>query len=210
MGNDGIGETAQAWVKLPDQEQAQALLAGHPYNFGFVPGMMRLVMAHPEIAPLFGALFGRIMFGPGVLERGEREMVAAVAAAAQDCRYGTQSHAEFLRVEGGDPALVEAIKRREWSALGGLVLSPRQRALCEVADKLSGTPTRMVEQDWQPLRDLGFDDRGCLEVAHIVGAFNYLTRLADGFGLQLDAGTIEAAETGVPLQRPAPDASPRT
>jgi alkylhydroperoxidase family enzyme len=110
-------------------------------------------------------------------------------------------------VEGGDPALVEAIKRREWSFREGLALSPRQRALCEVADKLSATPTRMVAEDWQPLRDLGFDDRGCLEVAHIVGAFNYLTRLADGFGLQLDAGTIEAAETGVPLQRPAPGAS---
>jgi alkylhydroperoxidase family enzyme len=30
----------------------------------------------------------------------------------------------------------------------------------------------MVEQDWQPLRDIGFDDRACLEVAHIVGLFN--------------------------------------
>jgi alkylhydroperoxidase family enzyme len=87
MSNDGTGETPQAWVTLPEQAQVRALMAGHPYNFGFVPGMMRLVMAHPDIAPLFGALFGRIMFGPGVLERGEREMVAAVAAAAQDCRY---------------------------------------------------------------------------------------------------------------------------
>ena len=59
----------------------------------------------------------------------------------------------------------------------------------------------MVESDWQPLRDLGFDDRACLEVAHIVGIFNHLTRLADGFGLQLDPGTREAAETGVALKR---------
>ena len=79
-----------------------------------------------------------------------------------------------------------------------------------MAEKLSATPTRMVEEDWQPLRDLGFGDKACLEIAHIVGIFNYLTRLADGFGLQLDAGTIEAAETGVPLQRPAPDASSQT
>ena len=60
----------------------------------------------------------------------------------------------------------------------------------------------MVEDDWRPLRDLGFDDRACLEVAHIVGIFNYLTRLADGLGLQLDAATREAAETGVALERP--------
>ena len=58
----------------------------------------------------------------------------------------------------------------------------------------------MVESDWQPLRNLGFSDRACLEVAHIVGIFNYLTRLADGLGLKLDAGTQEASETGVRLR----------
>ena len=59
----------------------------------------------------------------------------------------------------------------------------------------------MVERDWQPLRDLGFDDQACLEVAHIVGIFNYLTRLADGVGLQVDAAILEAAETGIALKR---------
>ncbi len=95
---------------------------------------------------------------------------------------------------------MEAIKAKRWRELEGV--SPRLRALCEVAEKLSDQPTRMTELDWQPLRDLGFDDQGCLEVAHIVGIFNYLTRLADGLGLQLDAGTRQAAETGVALKRP--------
>jgi len=80
-------------------------------------------------------------------------------------------------------------------------LTARERALCTVADKLSATPTRMVEEDWGALRALGFDDRACLEVAHVVGIFNYLTRLADGLGLQLDAGTRAAAESGVALKR---------
>ena len=95
--------------------------------------------------------------------------------------------------------MIEAIKQKRWRELAAL--SARERALCTVAEKLSATPTRMVEQDWQPLRDLGFDDRACLEVAHIVGIFNYLTRLADGFGLQVDAGTQTAAKTGIPLKR---------
>ena len=93
-----------------------------------------------------------------------------------------------------------AIKRGEWRELDDL--SARDRALCAIAEKLSATPTRMTEEDWQPLRDLGFDDEACLEVAHIVGIFNYLTRLADGFGLQLDAGTSEASESGLALRRP--------
>jgi alkylhydroperoxidase family enzyme len=96
---------------------------------------------------------------------------------------------------------VEAIKRRSWR--DATTLSPRHRALCEVAEKISGNPTRMTEKDWQPLRELGFDDEACLEVGHIVGIFNHLTRLADGFGLRLDAGTQQASRSGVALQRTA-------
>ena len=77
-----------AWVRMPTGDEARVYMgSGHPYDFGFVPGMARLILAHPGIAPLFGALFQRIMFAPGALSRPEREMVAAVAAAAQDCRY---------------------------------------------------------------------------------------------------------------------------
>ncbi len=96
--------------------------------------------------------------------------------------------------------MVEAIKQRRWRDLSHL--TDRQYALCTVAEKMSATPTRMVEEDWQPLRALGFDDRACLEVAHIVGIFNYLTRLADGLGLQLDPVTRAAAEGGPALERP--------
>lgn len=84
-------------------------------------------------------------------------------------------------------------------------MPPRDRALCEVAEKLSAEPTKMVSSDWQPLRDLGFDDQSLLEVAHVVGIFNYLTRLADGFGLHPDAGTLAAGRTGTPLQRKTAD-----
>ena len=66
---------------------------------------------------------------------------------------------------------------------------------------MSATPTRMVPEDWEPLRNLGFSDQDCLEVGHIVGIFNYLTRMADGFGLQLDDGTRHASESGVALRR---------
>jgi uncharacterized peroxidase-related enzyme len=93
---------------------------------------------------------------------------------------------------------VQAIKDHRWRDLPDL--SDRDRALCAVAEKLSATPTRMVEDDWHPLRNLGFDDQGCLEVAHVVGIFNYLTRLADGMGLQTDPQTLEAARTGIPLR----------
>ena len=81
----------EAWVRMPSEEELRAQIpqdANFPYDFGFYPAMMRLMSAHGRIGSAFGALFAQIMFSPeGELDRREREMVAAVAAAAQDCRY---------------------------------------------------------------------------------------------------------------------------
>lgn len=94
---------------------------------------------------------------------------------------------------------MEAIKRRRWRELTHL--TPRQRALCTLAEKMTLTPTEMTAEDWQPLRDAGLDEQGLLEVAHIVAIFNYFPRMADGFGLKPDPKLREAAATGTPLQR---------
>ena len=74
-----------AWVDLPDRELLREL--GVPTYHGLIANMARLVTAHPRVAPHFSALFGAVMRSPGVLEVREREMVAAVSAAAQDCFY---------------------------------------------------------------------------------------------------------------------------
>jgi uncharacterized peroxidase-related enzyme len=92
-----------------------------------------------------------------------------------------------------------AIRERRWRELASL--TDRQRALCEVAERVSAQPTSMTAADWQPLRDLGLSEEAILEVTHVVGIFNHLTRLADALGLELDPQTEEAALTGVPLAR---------
>jgi hypothetical protein len=84
-------ERQEAWVAIPSEATVRARLpAGtrYPYDFGFLPAMGRLVRAHPRIGPAWLALFAQVMWEPSeVLSRAEREMIAAVAAAAQDCHY---------------------------------------------------------------------------------------------------------------------------
>ena len=46
-------------------------------------------------------------------------------------------------------------------------LGPRDRALCAIAEKLSANAPRVTVGDWEVLRAVGFDEMGCLEVAHI-------------------------------------------
>ena len=49
--------------------------------------MGRLLAAHERIGGAMQGAFYEIMFAPGALSRAEREMLAAVASAAQDCQY---------------------------------------------------------------------------------------------------------------------------
>ena len=58
-----------------------------PYDHGFVGEMSVLMSTHSRIAPALADLFMQVMFAPGALMRPEREIVAAGAAAAQDCHY---------------------------------------------------------------------------------------------------------------------------
>jgi hypothetical protein len=85
-----MSKSPDAWVQIPTEAELRAQRPSdldNPYDFGFLTGMERLLLAHGQIGRSFLRLFGQIMFAPGHLSRAEREMVAAVAAAAQDCHY---------------------------------------------------------------------------------------------------------------------------
>lgn len=67
----------------------------------------------------------------------------------------------------------------------------------------------MGPEDWDSVRAVGLDDEGCLELAHVVGVFNHLTRLADGLGIHVDPRVAEAAAGGPKLERPGAEAPRR-
>ena len=44
----------------------------------------------------------------------------------------------------------------------------------------------MDEVDVQRLRDVGFDDTAILDICQVVSYYNYVNRLADGLGVELE------------------------
>lgn len=84
-------KTREAWVTIPTEAELRAQLPpgrSYPYDFGFLPAMGRLLRTHERIGKAFMQLFSEIMWTPeSRLNRREREMIAGVAAAAQDCHY---------------------------------------------------------------------------------------------------------------------------
>lgn len=62
-----------------------------------------------------------------------------------------------------------------------------QRALCEFAEKLTRTPSAMTPADLDALRSHGLDDGVILEAVHVIGYFNYINRVADALGVDLES-----------------------
>ena len=66
-------------------------------------------------------------------------------------------------------------------------LTERLRALARYALKLTRTPHDMVESDLAPLRASGLTDRDIVDLNQVVAYFNYVNRVADGLGVELEA-----------------------
>ena len=66
-------------------------------------------------------------------------------------------------------------------------LSPQDRALCDYAVKLTLAPDRMGEHDVATLCGHGFEDSAITVAAQVIGYFNYINRIANGLGVDLEA-----------------------
>jgi uncharacterized peroxidase-related enzyme len=70
---------------------------------------------------------------------------------------------------------------RDWRTAG---LPEADRALCAYAEKLTRRQHEVGADDIGALRAAGFDDRAIHDATQIVGYFNYITRVADGLGVE--------------------------
>ncbi len=61
--------------------------------------------------------------------------------------------------------------------------------------KLTSTPWNVTEEDVDRLREVGFDDTAVLDVCQVASYYNYVNRMADGLGVELEANWREEAYT---------------
>ncbi len=54
------------------------------------------------------------------------------------------------------------------------------------AAKLTLEPQKLTEEDVSALREVGFDDTAVLDICQVVAYYNYVNRLADGLGVELE------------------------
>lgn len=70
-------------------------------------------------------------------------------------------------------------------------LSHQDRAMLDYAVKLTNTPAEIEEIDVVLLRETGFSDTAILDICQVTAYYNYVNRLADGLGVELEDGWEE-------------------
>lgn len=60
------------------------------------------------------------------------------------------------------------------------------RSLLAWAERLTLEPAAVEESDLEGLREAGWEDEEILHACEIVSYFNFVNRLADGLGVQLE------------------------
>jgi uncharacterized peroxidase-related enzyme len=65
-------------------------------------------------------------------------------------------------------------------------ISEQERVMLDYVAQLTRDATRISRADHARLREVGFDDRGILQITLIASWFNYINRVADALGVGRD------------------------
>lgn len=164
------GELADIYAKLIKQR-------------GKVGNILKVHSLNPTAMGNHLDLYMTLMFGKSGLSRREREAIAVVVSASNDCVYCVSHHAEALRRYEKDEEIVALL-----SAADGLeTLEPRLSNIVRHAEKLTTAPGAMTESDLGELRAVGLSDQDILDVSLVTAYFNFVNRLALGLGVAFSA-----------------------
>jgi len=80
-----------AWIQTVAPDRAEGALArsykGATGRAGHVAGIIQAMSLSPSILDASMGLYVKVMYAPGGLTRRQREMMAVVVSAANDCHY---------------------------------------------------------------------------------------------------------------------------
>ena len=172
-----------SWIEEVEVSEADGKLAetyaGLIKQRGKVSNILKVHSLNPEAMGGHLDLYMTIMFGKSGLSRAEREAIAVVVSANNDCEYCVNHHAEALRRYVKDEEIIGLLM----SADGLETLEPRLSNIVRHAEKLTTAPGAMTESDLGELRAEGLSDGDILDITLIVSYFNFVNRIALGLGV---------------------------
>ena len=94
-------------------------------------------------------------------------------------------------MESGDHTLVKHLKADPENA----PLEAQDRAMIDFALKLTRDPATVKREDLEFLQQYGFSEDNVVDIVLITCLFNFMNRLADGLGVELDPMMQQMVDT---------------
>ncbi len=169
-----VGEIADLYAELREKR-------------GKVSNILKVHSLRPAALRHHLDLYMGIMFGPGGINRRQRELVAVAVSQANRCGYCVAHHAEALARYVRDEEQLATLRENALQPF----LARTDRAMVEYAIKLTTTPHEVSESDISALREAGLADENILLVNLIVAYFNFVNRIALGLGVAYSDQEVE-------------------
>ena len=172
-----------SWIEEIEVSEADEKLAGIYATLikqrGKVSNILKVHSLNPEALSAHLDLYMTLMFGKSGLSRAEREAIAVVVSANNDCQYCVHHHVEALRRYVDDDHTLDMLQNAD----GLETLEPRLSNIVRHAEKLTTAPGAMTESDLAELGAVGLTDKDVLDLTLIVAYFNFVNRIAMGLGV---------------------------
>jgi uncharacterized peroxidase-related enzyme len=130
-----------------------------------------------------------LMRGPSPFSEAEREVIAAYVSGLNRCGYCRGVHTATTErlgtPEGTVAALVEEIDTA--------AVPTRMRPVLSYARKLTRAPDSLTPGDAEAVLAEGWGETALYHTVAVTSLFNYMNRLVEGLGIELDLAYVEPA-----------------
>ena len=147
-----------------------------------VPAIFQAMSIKPDALNVVKRLNEVLSFGDSGLSRIQEEGTATVVSVANRCRYGAMTHAGFLRRHSQNLEMASHFLCDYTRA----PLSSTDRRILDFAVQVTQAPSGLTEDDVDQLRDAGLDEPQILSVVLIACLSNFMDRLANSLGVDLE------------------------
>ena len=143
---------------------------------GFVPNVFLALAHRPAEWRAFFAYHDALMLKEDSgLTKGEREMIVVAVSGRNRCIYCVVAHGAILRIYEKKPLVADQVATNHLKA----DITPRQKAMCDFAVKITEASYTIGEDDFAALRPHGFSDEDIWDIGAIAAFFGLSNRMAN-------------------------------
>lgn len=155
--------------------------------------MRHMFRRWPELAGPLAEFTEVLMRGPSPFSDAQRELIAAVTSATNQCQFCYGTHRATAEAFGIDPGVFDQIQADVMHADVDDTMKP----VLAYVQKLTLTPSRITQADVDAVFAAGWNDQAFHHATSICGLFNYYNRILEGYGIRMDQAFYD--EAGVKL-----------